>query len=456
MSTGQINKESNVSRYAQQNDHDAVLDVDGNPRTISADFDVSQYDTDDRGILDTLRKEKVIVQNIVFAKEGAGFTVQTNNRNRVIEEIIPTTNLTKANKIHVKEDHKGHVFLFDYTTGNERTFLKHPSNTYWTIDSTGNYGLKTVKNYIKVVEGSEQVIIAKEQQTLVKEDRRVNVKGVDYLSVVKNQETFVGSNRNVIISAGEHVKVGKNRVSIVEGTEDITIKGVKKQDIGGVYITKVHGNVLFDTKSFNITCDDFNVISKSNFKERTNGSREISSDLVLITGNDGLTFNTGANLMTTVVGTHKTVVSGIAIPPSLDTYTVEVMVGNHDTDIKLGKKHVSAKLGIEYESLLSSLTMMPIGSIELKGILSSLILDLFGEAKLAGAMGSVNCGLTSTEIDHMIQIKLGAGASTEPVVHGMKMMTLFNSHMHPTGTGPSGPPMKPMLPLDMSMKVFVE
>lgn len=44
-------------------------------------------------------------------------------------------------------------------------------------------------------------------------------------------------------------------------------------------------------------------------------------------------------------------------------------------------------------------------------------------------------------------IELGKDAS-EKIILGNKFMDLFNQHQHPTGTGPSGPPLKPMTDSD--------
>jgi uncharacterized protein involved in type VI secretion and phage assembly len=42
-------------------------------------------------------------------------------------------------------------------------------------------------------------------------------------------------------------------------------------------------------------------------------------------------------------------------------------------------------------------------------------------------------------------IKLGSEGAAQSLVLGDAFMTLFNSHMHPTGVGPSGPPVPPMV-----------
>lgn len=53
------------------------------------------------------------------------------------------------------------------------------------------------------------------------------------------------------------------------------------------------------------------------------------------------------------------------------------------------------------------------------------------------------------------KIKLGASA-TEKVVLGDTFMQFFNTHTHPTGVGPSGPPTQPMASNHLSAKVTTE
>ncbi|AGP41501.1 phage baseplate assembly protein V [Sorangium cellulosum] len=53
------------------------------------------------------------------------------------------------------------------------------------------------------------------------------------------------------------------------------------------------------------------------------------------------------------------------------------------------------------------------------------------------------------------KIKLGDGAA-KAVILGDDFQQLFNSHTHPTGVGPSGPPAQPMQPAHLSKKTFTE
>jgi hypothetical protein len=54
------------------------------------------------------------------------------------------------------------------------------------------------------------------------------------------------------------------------------------------------------------------------------------------------------------------------------------------------------------------------------------------------------------------KIKLGSDAASEPLVLGNAFLQYFNTHTHPTGVGPSGPPTPPMTPAQLSTKVTTE
>jgi hypothetical protein len=54
------------------------------------------------------------------------------------------------------------------------------------------------------------------------------------------------------------------------------------------------------------------------------------------------------------------------------------------------------------------------------------------------------------------KIKLGGDGASKAVILGDDFMQLFNSHTHPTGVGPSGPPAQPMMKTHLSKKSFTE
>jgi hypothetical protein len=54
------------------------------------------------------------------------------------------------------------------------------------------------------------------------------------------------------------------------------------------------------------------------------------------------------------------------------------------------------------------------------------------------------------------KIMLGSDSATEPIILGNTFLQYFNTHTHPTGVGPSGPPASPMAPSQLSKKGFTE
>ena len=54
------------------------------------------------------------------------------------------------------------------------------------------------------------------------------------------------------------------------------------------------------------------------------------------------------------------------------------------------------------------------------------------------------------------KVKLGAEGASQAVVLGNDFMQFFNTHTHPTGVGPSGPPAQPMQSSHLSKKSFTE
>lgn len=70
------------------------------------------------------------------------------------------------------------------------------------------------------------------------------------------------------------------------------------------------------------------------------------------------------------------------------------------------------------------------------------------EIKIANADGAVT--VTSGTI------KLGSSSASQSAILGEVFQALFNSHTHPTGAGPSGPPASPLTGSELALKVKVE
>jgi uncharacterized protein involved in type VI secretion and phage assembly len=76
-----------------------------------------------------------------------------------------------------------------------------------------------------------------------------------------------------------------------------------------------------------------------------------------------------------------------------------------------------------------------------------LIDDTTGQEKVTiedKAGNSIELSSSGIVIDSQA-IKVGSSSAAQSLVLGDAFMTLFNSHTHPTGVGPSGPPVTPMI-----------
>jgi hypothetical protein len=90
---------------------------------------------------------------------------------------------------------------------------------------------------------------------------------------------------------------------------------------------------------------------------------------------------------------------------------------------------------VSFSSLLSSMDLGLSGSASLTGLLASLTLASSGSAKMEGLLGEVSVSTAGK-----VKIK-GVVASLKEILDALIDEIL--NHTHPTGTGPSGPPMPP-------------
>jgi len=89
-----------------------------------------------------------------------------------------------------------------------------------------------------------------------------------------------------------------------------------------------------------------------------------------------------------------------------------------------------------------------LGNVAMDTLLSSFKLSNTGSAEMKGLLGEVSVGVSGK-----VKVK-GLIASLAEILN--EMIDIIVEHTHPTGTGPSGPPMPPAsvkLPLLKSLKI---
>jgi hypothetical protein len=90
---------------------------------------------------------------------------------------------------------------------------------------------------------------------------------------------------------------------------------------------------------------------------------------------------------------------------------------------------------VSFSSLLSSMDLGLSGSASLSGLLASLTLASSGSAKMEGLLGEVSVSTSG-------KVKIKGVVATLKEILEVLIDEILN-HTHPTGTGPSGPPMPP-------------
>ncbi|WP_221352064.1 phage baseplate assembly protein V [Streptomyces beigongshangae] len=73
-----------------------------------------------------------------------------------------------------------------------------------------------------------------------------------------------------------------------------------------------------------------------------------------------------------------------------------------------------------------------------------------GGSVTVSAQGEITLKAPKVTVDSS-SIELGAGA-TEPLVLGNALLTAFNTHVHPSAAGPTGPPAAPLTPAVLAKK----
>ncbi len=157
-----------------------------------------------------------------------------------------------------------------------------------------------------------------------------------------------------------------------------------------------------------------------------------------------------------------------------DTKVIQTDSGHHltfnDTE---GEETITLKSKAEAEMVLDhegsfTLTDQSGGTVILDAAASELtVKDANGNQMVMSASG-IECtdasGNTITTSGGGVEIKSAAvvnvegsmvtiaGSGGEPIIKGTSFMSIFNSHTHPTGVGPSGPPVVPMTPAQLTTK----
>lgn len=421
-----------------------ALDPDGTGFYYITNQNLTQADTVDQKIIDarTVFFAPTAVLSASQADDGT-WTLLSSLYSIEISEPLPTSQFGEYDKIKVLIDREEHLFFFDWTENNRRSFFGHPSGSYWTISNDGTYTLKTKKivdpddEDIKVG-GNYQLFIDANKEETVKGDikriavgtRRTSIFGDDYLNIRGSHGASYGANRTIDIKGNDISQVGVDKITIIGRNRIENVTGYKEQNVKGNYVIKSSDAVLIDAPSIEFRTNNIKTTNRGSLKEETGGARKISASALSLASTDNMGIAAGRNLDMTIVGSSKEIVSGLGFA-GITAKEIRVILGNLVLSVLLGE--------IDINNGKSGLNLSALGIIDLAGPLGSLNIDIAGIAILEGT-----------------QVKLGENA-TEPVMKGNALLDWIINHTH---KGPNGetatPSQSSTLHQSLSTKVLVE
>ena len=350
---------------------------------------------------------------------------------------------------HVHQTESGHIVEMDDTPNWERMHWYHRTGTFTEIHPIGIKVDKIVNNYYDIILGSKYE----------------HIEANEYTTIDGSQENYVIGSRVDRVDGDYSVAVKKGRFNVNNPTGSINLEGSNM--------------VLRATESFSFTANNV-VIEKKSGIEKTTGDEEkrvggklkIKSGATSLNAQGSLGFQAGGGLSINVTDSMNETIFGVLPGVTLgyaknttsmlgkiklesgaadmgltggielnlglagiSSSITQTFPGDIDLTSTLGLKGITATawLGdIKMDTLLSTLTLGGMtGSAEMKGLLGEVSVSAMGKVKVKGLIASLK-----EILDEMIDI--------------------ITEHTHPTGTGPSGPPMPPAsvkLPLLKSLKI---
>lgn len=421
-----INKESNISRYLQVNRPDTVDPIDDS--VVSGP--IIREDTKDFDYLNDLSSGLIFTPVYGLSVDGL---IRSDERNTV-EEIKFDTSKTQYNKATVLFDNNNSVLMFDETEGYERFFLGFNGLGYINFDRNGALHIKS--NGVTDISLEDRNILTDgnlRQKTSLDSFNSVagklaEVSGERHITTSKSFEVVSGVKYT---QANHHeLKINGNDIVNVDGARSVIdvmgtlVKSNTKIVLDAPQITFKGGSIIHEMSG---SVDDF-----------TNGKKSIGASLMTITGEQGVFIQSLANYTNKVIGKSVETIGGNGMSgPALDTYSkkIQVLTGNFALNTLVGNNTLTA--GITF------LDMGVTGTFSFGNPVMAMSLDPTTGFEFTTPVSSLKIGLTAVELDHLSSILLGGTSATEQAVLGNSFMNAFLTHIHSTGTGPSGPVQTP-------------
>ena len=413
------------------------------------------------------------ISGIVFEKmenrKAGQLEIATASGKSWSEPKIPWQAIYPYNHVHQTES--GHVVEMDDTPNWERMHWYHRTGTFTEIHPTGIKVDKIVNNYYDIILGA----------------RYTHIESSDYTTIDANQEVFVQGNKLDKVEGDYAIAIKKGRFNV-------------NNPLGWVNI-EASNLKLKATETLTLEANQVNIKKKTSAgTEETTGdeTKKVGGKYTMQGGSISMNTQGGVGMQT---GGGLTINASDSINESIFGLLPMTSLGYaRKTDATLGKIGFDSKDGLlsggiemklGFPVTQGSITLLPPGEIildsfastitaktllspglfvgygdaSLSGVASSLELSLTGGVKASGVMSTLDLGVSGSAQMEGLLGEVTISSSGKVLVKGLMaslgeiLETLIDeilNHTHPTGTGPSGPPMPPasvQLNLLKSLKV---
>ena len=390
------------------------------------------------------------VSGIVFEKmenrKAGQMDIPTADGKSWSEPKVPWQAIYPYNHVHQTES--GHIVEMDDTPNWERMHWYHRTGTFTEIHPVGIKVDKIVNNYYDIILGA----------------RYTHIEASDYTTVDGSQENYIIGNRIDKVDGDYSVAIKKGRFNVSNKTGAINLEASNMTISATENLTMTANNVIIEKKSAAAS-----ETTTGDEKKKVGGKLNVQTGAYSLNAQGSLGLQAGGGLSINATDSINEsifgVLPGVTLGYAKKTTATLGKIGMESTD-NLVTGGIEMNLGLS--GLGASIALKPLGDIELNSVLgisgitasallgsvamdtllSSFKLSNTGSAEMKGLLGEVSVGVSGK-----VKVK-GLIASLKEILD--ELIDIITEHTHPTGTGPSGPPMPPAsikLPLLKSLKI---
>ena len=412
-----------------------------------------------RGIRGNTDTSDPRVSGIVFEKmenrKAGQMEIPTADGKSWSEPVIPWQAIYPYNHVHQTES--GHVVEMDDTPNFERLHWYHRTGTFTEIHPVGIKVDKIVNNYYNIILGAKYT----------------HIEAGDYTTVDGSQENYILGNKVDKVDGDYAIAIKRGRFNVNNTLGAINLIAGKMTLKASETLTLSANNVIIEKKSAQssetTTGDEKKTVGGKLTHQTGSYSLNAQGSIGMQSGG-GMTLNITDSMNESIFGVLPSLTMGYAKKTSATLgkigmeCTDNLVSGGIEMNLGLAGLGASIALkplgdielnsvlgttGITASALLGNIDLSSVvGSAQMSSLLSTLKLGSGGDASLQGLLGEVTVSSSG-------KVKVaGLIATLKEILD--EIIDIVLEHTHPTGTGPSGPPMPPAtakLSLLKSLKV---